>query len=100
MFIIYIGWILVALGLFSILSGIIGLFRFRGFYQKLHAASLIESFGVPTSLLGLAFLSSSYIVILKLLLIILLILLLGPVNSYALSRASIPYKTDSSGRLL
>lgn len=83
---ILIGWTLIILGLFTILSGIIGLFRFPDFYTKLHAAGVIDSCGIPLSLLGLAFLQYSFINSFKLLCAALLIFILNPASTHALVR--------------
>jgi len=85
----YIGILLVVVGLFAIFSGIIGFFRFPDFYTKLHAASVIESFGVPLCLVGFACLSTEFANSLKLILAAALIFLLNPVATHALGKASL-----------
>lgn len=95
----YIGFTLIFIGLFFITSGVVGLFRFRDFYSKMHASSVVECCGVPLCLIGLAFLQSGFAGFIKLVLIALLILLLNPVSTHALARASIPYKLDQDGRI-
>lgn len=83
---------MITVGLFAIFSGIIGFFRFPDFYTKLHAASIIESFGVPLCLVGFACLSTKLIICFKLILAVLLIFLLNPVATHALSKASLLMK--------
>ncbi|HJD64825.1 MAG TPA: Na+/H+ antiporter subunit G [Rickettsia endosymbiont of Diachasma alloeum] len=85
----YIGILLVIIGLFAIFSGIIGFFRFPDFYTKLHAASVIESFGVPICLIGFACFTGNFFNCLKLLLAALLIFLLNPVATHALGKGSL-----------
>jgi len=92
MILYYIGILLVIIGLFAIFSGIIGFFRFPDFYTKLHAASVIESFGVPLCLIGFACLSTELINCFKLILASLLIFLLNPVATHALGKASLLMK--------
>jgi multicomponent Na+:H+ antiporter subunit G len=82
------GWFVVTCGFFFIFSGIVGLYRFPDFYTKIHAASLIDSCGVPLSLIGLAFTQDSLANVCKLVLAALLILLLSPVATYALAKAN------------
>ena len=96
---LYIGWILVFLGLFIVISGIIALFRFPDFYTKLHAASAIECCGIPVSLVGLALLQSDLTSALKLMLIVVIILIMNPVSTHALTRSSMKSKIDNQGRL-
>lgn len=85
----YIGILLVIIGLFAIFSGIIGFFRFPDFYTKLHAASVIESFGVPVCLIGFACIEADIVNSSKLILAALLIFLLNPVATHALGKASL-----------
>ncbi len=81
----------IAAALFIIFSGIIGLFRFPDFYSKLHASGLIDAFGVPLALVGLAALqvSTSPANSFKLFCAALLLLILSPVTTHALCRASL-----------
>ena len=92
MILYYIGIVLVAIGLFAIFSGIIGFFRFPDFYTKLHAASVIESFGVPACLIGFVCLESGIVNCFKLIVAALLIFLLNPVATHALGKASLLMK--------
>lgn len=95
----YIGFILIFIGLGFIASGIVGLIRFRGFYNKIHASGVIECCGIPFCLVGLTFLQSDFSSAFKLIIIALIILLLNPVSTHALSRASVLYKIDKDGRV-
>jgi multicomponent Na+:H+ antiporter subunit G len=95
----YIGFLLIAIGFWFIISGIVGLFRFRDFYTQLHAAGVIESCGLPFCLIGLSFLQADFTSAFKLIIIVVLILLLNPVSTHALARASVLYKIDSEGRI-
>jgi multicomponent Na+:H+ antiporter subunit G len=85
----FIGWVLIIAGFFAILSAVLGLFRFPDFHTKIHAASLIDSFGLPVSFIGLACLQNNGILALKLVFVALIVLILSPVSSHALIRASI-----------
>jgi multicomponent Na+:H+ antiporter subunit G len=96
---IYVGFIFIAIGMYFIISGILGLFRFRDFYTKLHAASVIECCGIPFCLIGLSFIQVNFISSFKIVLILLLILILNPVSTHALARASVLYKIDKDGRI-
>ena len=96
---IYLGWVLILVGMFFILSGIVALFRFPDFYTKLHAASIIESCGLPFCFIGLAMLQTNYTSSFKLVGMAILVFLLNPVSTYALGRASLLYKVDKQGRI-
>jgi len=96
---IYLGWTLILIGMFFIISGIVALFRFPDFYTKLHGASVIECCGIPMCLIGLALLQYSYSSSFKLLAISLIFFILNPVSTFALGRASLLYKIDKQGRI-
>lgn len=83
-----IAYILLVLGIFFIISSIVGLLRFPDFYTKMHAAGVADSFGIPLALLGLSMLQSSWIGSLKVIAIILLFFLLSPTNTHALIKAA------------
>jgi multicomponent Na+:H+ antiporter subunit G len=97
--IIYFGWLLILIGMFFVIFGVVALFRFPDFYTKLHAAGVIESCGIPLSLIGLSLLQSDFSSVFKLIFIAALILLLNPVSTYAIGRASLLYKIDKQGRI-
>jgi multicomponent Na+:H+ antiporter subunit G len=96
---IYLGWMLILIGMFFIVSGIMGLFRFPDFYTKLHAASVIECCGIPICLIGLSLLQHNYSSSFKLLFMSIIIFILNPVSTFALGRASLLYKVDKQGRI-
>jgi len=96
---LYAGFVLVFIGIFIIISGIIGLFRFPDFFTKIHAASVIECCGIPFCLVGLSLMQDQYSTAIKLILMALLIFILNPVSTFAIGKASLPYKIDADGRI-
>lgn len=82
-----IGFIICNIGLFFILTSVIGLNKFEGFFAKIHAASLSDSFGIPIFLVGLALFSYSHLSI-KIIFLIIFIYIIGPLSSHALAKAS------------
>lgn len=86
-------YILISLGIFFIISSIVGVFRFPDFYTKLHAAGVADSFGIPLCLLGLALLQTSWLSALKVIVIIILFFLLSPTSTHALIKAAWTSKT-------
>lgn len=83
----FIGWVLITIGVFAILSGIVGLFIFQSPYNKLHAAGVIDACGMPFSLLGLACLQSDWSSSFKLLFAIALILILSPLSTSVIGKS-------------
>jgi multicomponent Na+:H+ antiporter subunit G len=76
---------LILLGLFFIISGIIGLIRFPDSMSKLHAAGVIDACGTPILLLGLCFIKMNLIFTIKICIIIALIMILSPLSSFAVA---------------
>jgi multicomponent Na+:H+ antiporter subunit G len=95
----YIGFVFITIGIGFIISCILGLFRFRDFYTKIHAASVIECCGIPFCLIGLSFIQTDLTSAFKLIITALLILLLNPVSTHAIARASVLFKIDKDGRI-
>lgn len=83
-----IGWTLVALGLFTMLVGSLGLIRLPDFYTRSHAASMVDTTGIIILLLGLVFLIGFSQAGLKLLIGVIFVILSNPVAIHALARAA------------
>lgn len=81
------GWGFVSIGTFFIASSILGLFRMKDVYMKIHSASVSDSFGIPLCLLGLAMMQNNILSAAKIIAIIILFLLLSPTNTHALAAA-------------
>ncbi len=96
---VYLAWLLIIIGLFVVISGIIALYRFPDFYTKLHGASVIDCCGIPFCLFGLALMQDNYLNSFKLIAIIALIILLNPTATHAIARASVLFKVDKNGRV-
>lgn len=89
---IYIGFIFITIGVAFITSGIIGLFRFRNFYTKFHAASVVECCGIPFCLIGLSCIQTDWNSAFKLIVMVILLLVLNPISTHALAKASLTLK--------
>lgn len=96
---IYLGWLLILIGIFFLLSGVIALYRFPGFYNKLHASGVIDCCAIPFCIFGLALMQETYTSFFKLIFIGILIFIVSPLSTYALARCSIKFKIDEDGRI-
>lgn len=81
-------WICLLLGCFLSISGAIGIFRFKEFYSRAHAASITDTLSVLFIITGLVLQSGFTLITVKLLFIFALLWLTGPVASHALVRAA------------
>lgn len=70
------------------LSGAIGIFRFKEFYTRLHAASVTDTLCVFFIITGLVLQAGVSLVTVKLVLVVVFLWLTGPVASHALIRSA------------
>ncbi|WP_306296805.1 monovalent cation/H(+) antiporter subunit G [Candidatus Entotheonella palauensis] len=80
--------VLLILGLFFILAGVLGVLRFPDFYTRLHAMGKCDTLGVTLVLLALAIYAEFSLVTVKVLLLSVFIGLANPVATHALGRAA------------
>lgn len=73
-------------GFFSLIAAV-GLFRFRDFYTRIHAATKASSFGVGFSALAAAIAFGSTAVWLKMLFVVLFLFITLPIAAHLLGRA-------------
>lgn len=81
-------WICLLIGSALGLSGAIGIFRFKEFYTRLHAASVTDTLCVFFIVSGLVLQSGFNLVTVKLIFVVALLWLTGPVASHALVRSA------------
>ena len=74
-------------GLFCML-GACGLLRMPDFYTRMHAASVIDTLGASSMLIGLVLQAGLTLVAVKLLMLALLIFFASPAATHALARAA------------
>ncbi|MCP5370023.1 MAG: monovalent cation/H(+) antiporter subunit G [Rickettsiaceae bacterium] len=96
---IYIGWLLIFIGIFFLLSGLIAIYRLPGFYNKLHATGMIDCCGIPFCIIGLALMQDNYTSFFKLIFIGILIFIVSPLSTYGIANSSIKSKIDCEGRI-
>lgn len=88
-------YVLIFLGSLFCLTSSLGCLRFKGFINKMHAASIGDNLACPLMLIGIAIKSSSYILAAKIILLAVIILVVSPVNSYILNLYALRKRSDS-----
>lgn len=83
-----IGALLCIGGALLAIIGTVGVLRFPDFYTRLHAASVTDTSAASTMIIGMAFMSEHWIVLVKLAVIWLFLLMTGPTASHALANAA------------
>lgn len=84
---IVIGLLLITVGLFVFLTGVLGVFRFKYVLNRMHAAALCDTLGILFVLMGLMVLVGFTFHTLRMGLIIIFLWLASPVASHLLAKA-------------
>ncbi len=82
------GLLLIFIGFIFLTFGTIALFRYKKFYSRLLASSIIDVAGFFTIVLGLIFYKGKEIDIFKLLLFAVIYILLNSISSHVLARGA------------
>jgi len=80
--------IFMALGLFFILAGTIGVLRLPDFYTRLHAAGMTDTLGAEFILLALIFQCDNLQMVMKLMLVAFFLLVTSPTATHAVAHAA------------
>lgn len=76
-------------GLFCLLSGVVGAYRFRYALSRIHAAALIDTVGILLMLLGVIIATGFTVASVKLLVVIAFLWLTSPVSGHLIGRLEI-----------
>ena len=87
-FIAYFSLGLIVLGSLFIISGIVGIIRFKDFFARIHANGIIESCGIPILLIGVALQQHEGENAIKMIGLALIILIVSPLNTHILAKAA------------
>lgn len=79
---------IILLGIFFILIGIYGLFRFQNFFARILITSKVEILGGMTIMLGIALLSGFSFFTGKVILIMFLLLITNPLATHSIARSA------------
>jgi len=79
--------ILIYLGLILCFISIFGIFKMNNLYNKCHASSIADSFGIPIIFIGLAFSAPSLAVTVKIMVLGVILLLVAPGNTHTILKA-------------
>ncbi|MBM41077.1 MAG: cation:proton antiporter [Acidobacteria bacterium] len=80
--------VLVAAGVFLLLTGALGLIRFPDFYSRMHAAGKCDTLGSLLILTGLASYQGFDLAAVKLLVVAVFIFITSPTATHAIARAA------------
>ena len=81
-----IAYIMIFLGLFFIITSILGLIRMPDSFAKIHALSISEILGIPLIVIGLALRQNSLFASFKVLLLIPIILIVGSISTHYIAK--------------
>ena len=80
---------LTAGGLFVLISGVVGVFRFRYALNRIHAAALGDTLGIGLMILGVMVAEGFSVITLKLLVVMVFLWLTSPVASHLIGRMEV-----------
>ena len=80
---------LIGIGSFSLIIGALGVLRFPDVYTRMHAASITDTLGAGTIILGLIIQAGLTLVAGKLFLILIFLFFTSPASSFALAHAAL-----------
>ena len=81
--------ILIAGGLFCLLSGVIGVFKFRYALSRIHSAALLDTVGILLMLLGVIIAAGFSVASAKMLVVIVFLWLTSPVSGHLIGRLEV-----------
>ena len=82
-------FILIGIGSFSLIIGALGVLRLPDVYTRMHAASITDTLGAGTIILGLIIQAGLTLVAGKLFLILIFMFFTSPASSFALAHAAL-----------
>ena len=86
--------VLLAGGLFVMLSAVLGLFRFRYALSRIHAAALVDTVGILLMLCGVMVATGFTVATLKMIVVIAFLWLTSPVASHLIGRLEVVINDD------
>jgi multicomponent Na+:H+ antiporter subunit G len=96
---IFSGDIIIAAGILFILSGVIGIIKFKNFYTRLLVAAKIDTVGVITIIVGISVKHGLSFFSLKALLLMAIMMIINPLASHMIARSAYMsgYRPESRG---
>ena len=86
--------VLTAGGLFCLLSGVVGVYKFRYALSRVHAAALLDTVGILLMLLGVIIATGFTVASAKMLVVIAFLWLTSPVSGHLIGRMEITINDD------
>lgn len=83
-----IGAVVLAIGLAFMALGVLGLYRFNKFYEKILVASKIDTAGTITVIFGIIIMNGLTMFSLRLVVLLGIVLLLGPISTHIVARSA------------
>lgn len=83
-----IGMFVIALGIFFITIGVLGIFRFKNFYPRILVASKIDTVGSITLMFGVVIRHGISFFSMKVLLILVIMIMINPLSTHSIARSA------------
>jgi multicomponent Na+:H+ antiporter subunit G len=86
----YVGSLFLFIGSIFCLIGTYGMYKFNNIFQRMHAASVVETLGSTFILLGFVFLEGVSLISIKIFFIFVLLYISGPTSTNILAKIALP----------
>ncbi len=83
-----IGYVLISIGILFIIVGLFGIYKFHNLYARILSAADIDTVGLITILIGVAFVSGFNMFTLKVLLILFILTVINPIVTSAIASSA------------
>lgn len=90
--------IFILLGGLALIIGALGLVRLPDVYSRIHAAGIVDTAGVALMILGMIFLSTSWLITVKLILIGIFLFFTSPISGHAIAQVAYRKGVEAQGR--
>lgn len=84
----FIGYIIIIIGLLFISTGVYGLYKYKDFYARMSIASIIDTVGFITIIIGVIVIKGFSLFSLKVFFILCLMILLNPLANHTIARSA------------
>lgn len=83
-----IGMLIIYSGIFFIIIGVLGIYRFENFYPRILVASKIDTVGSITLMFGVAIRNGISFFSMKVLLILVIMIMINPLSTHSIARSA------------
>ena len=93
-----VGWIVLIIGVVFIGLGVLGLYRFKTFYERILVSSKVDTAGTLAVIFGVILINGADIFSLRIVILLAIILLVGPLSAHVVARSAYYSDKEKEGQ--